>query len=83
MAAGTPVVAADTAALPETCGGAARLVPPDGDAVRDALLALLGDPDERARLRAAGLGRAAAFTWDATARGVDDVLVRETRAVSP
>ena len=28
MAAGTPVVAADTSALPETCGGAARLVPP-------------------------------------------------------
>jgi glycosyltransferase involved in cell wall biosynthesis len=80
MAAGTPVVAADTAALPETCGGAARLVPPDGDAVRDALLALLGDESERARLRAAGLARAAAFTWDATARGVDAVLAR---AVTP
>jgi glycosyltransferase involved in cell wall biosynthesis len=80
MAAGTPVVAADTAALPETCGDAARLVPPEGDAVRDALVALLADPAERARLRAAGLERAAAFSWDATARGVDEVLAR---AVSP
>ena len=76
MAAGTPVVAADAGALAETCGGAARLVPPDGGAVRDALLALLGDPAERARLRAAGLERAATFTWDATARGVDGVLAR-------
>ena len=76
MAAGTPVVAAATAALPETCGDAARLVPPEGDAIRDALLALLADPAERARLRAAGLERAARFTWDATARGVDDVLAR-------
>jgi glycosyltransferase involved in cell wall biosynthesis len=80
MAAGTPVVAAATSALPETCGGAARLVPPDGEAIRDALLALLGDPAERARLRTAGLDRAARFTWDATARGVDDVLAR---VVSP
>src|SRR5215208_104051 len=80
MACGTPVVAADAAALPGTCGGAARLAAPDGDAFREALVALLGDPGERARLRAAGRDRAAAFTWDATARGVDAVLGRE---VSP
>jgi glycosyltransferase involved in cell wall biosynthesis len=76
MASGTPVVAADAAALPETCAGAARLVPPEGDAVRDALLALLGDAGERERLRAAGLRRAAAFSWDATARRVDAVMTR-------
>ena len=76
MAAGTPVLAADTSALPDTCGGAARLVAPDGEAVRDALLALLADPAERDRLRAAGLRRAAAFTWDATALAVDAVMAR-------
>jgi glycosyltransferase involved in cell wall biosynthesis len=80
MAAGVPVVAADAAALPETCGGAARLVPPDGEAVRDALLGLLGDAPERARLRAAGLVRAARFTWDATARGVDAAIARTIAA---
>ena len=48
--------------------------PPEGDAFRDALLALLGDGAERARLRAAGLARARAFTWDATARAVDAVV---------
>ena len=80
MAAGTPVVAADTTALPETCGGAARLAAPEGGALRDALVALLADAPERERLRAAGLRRAAGFTWDATARAVDAVIAR---CVSP
>ena len=74
MAAGTPVVAADTGALPETCGGAARLTPPDGEAVCEALRELLADDAERVRLRAAGLMRAAPLTWDATARGVDALI---------
>ena len=40
MAAGTPVVAADRAALPEACGGAALLADPDDpDAFAAALLA--------------------------------------------
>ena len=59
MAAGTPVVAADAGALPETCGGAARLAAPGRrEAFARALLDLLGDAAERARLRAAGLERA-------------------------
>ena len=74
MAAGTPVVAADVAALPETCGGAARLVAPEGAAMRDALVALLGDGAERARLRAAGLARAERFTWNTTAAAVDAIV---------
>jgi glycosyltransferase involved in cell wall biosynthesis len=76
MAAGVPVVAADATALPETAGAAARLVPPDGEAFRDALTGLLADPAERERLRAAGRRRAAGFTWEATARGVDAVVRR-------
>jgi glycosyltransferase involved in cell wall biosynthesis len=76
MAAGTPVVAADVAALPETCGGAARLVAPEGEELRDALVALLGDGAERARLRAAGLARAQRFTWNATAAAVDAIVTR-------
>jgi glycosyltransferase involved in cell wall biosynthesis len=71
MACGTPVVAADTTALPETCGGAALLVEPHGEAFAAGLAAILG---ERERWRAAGLERAAPFTWDATARAVDALL---------
>jgi glycosyltransferase involved in cell wall biosynthesis len=74
MASGTPSVAAGVAALPETCGGAARLVPPQAGAFAAALTRLLGDGDERARLRAAGLERARAFTWELAARGVDEVV---------
>jgi glycosyltransferase involved in cell wall biosynthesis len=72
MACGTPVLASNTSALPETCGGAARLVEPNewDTAVED----LLGDPAEQQRLRQAGLERAAAFTWDTTARAVDAFL---------
>jgi glycosyltransferase involved in cell wall biosynthesis len=74
MAAGTPVVASNAGALPEVCGDAARLVEPHGEAVAAALRDLLADDRERARLRAAGLERARAFSWDRTARGVDAVV---------
>ena len=74
MAAGTPVVAAAAGALPETCGDAAVLAEPDGEAFAAALAALLGDGAEQERLRAAGLARAARYTWDATARAVDALL---------
>jgi glycosyltransferase involved in cell wall biosynthesis len=74
MAAGTPVVATTAGALPETCGEAARLTAPEPEALRTALLDLLGDPGERARLRAAGLERAGGFSWDRTAREIDALL---------
>jgi glycosyltransferase involved in cell wall biosynthesis len=83
MASGTPVVAAAAAALPETCGGAAVLAEPDGEAFAAALTGLLGDDAERARLRAAGLERAAGFTWDATARAVDALLVPNGAGAGP
>jgi len=76
MASGTPVVAADTSALPDTAGGAARLVEPDPEALREALTTLLGDQDERARLRTLGLERARPFTWERTAREVDAIVRR-------
>jgi glycosyltransferase involved in cell wall biosynthesis len=78
MACGTPVVAASAGALPETCGGAAILAEPDGESFAAALTALLGDRGERARLRAAGLERAAAFSWDRTAREVDALVAAAT-----
>lgn len=77
MACGVPVVAADRAALPETCGDAATLVDPDDqDAVADAVLAAAGDQALRAARRAAGLTRAASFTWERAASAVHTVLAR-------
>jgi glycosyltransferase involved in cell wall biosynthesis len=76
MACGTPVVAADRAALPETCGGAALVVDPDDErALSEAVLAAAtGEPARRDALRTAGLTRAACFTWERTAARVDELL---------
>jgi glycosyltransferase involved in cell wall biosynthesis len=73
MAAGTPVVASDRAALPEACGGAAVLSDPrDPDAFAAALLSAAGA--ERERLVTAGRERAAELSWERTAEGVDRAL---------
>jgi glycosyltransferase involved in cell wall biosynthesis len=75
MACGTPVVAANRAALPETCGDAALLVDPDdGAALAEAVLAAATDAGAREALRSAGLRRAAQFSWDRTAARVDALL---------
>jgi glycosyltransferase involved in cell wall biosynthesis len=77
MACGTPVVAANRAALPETCGDAAILVDPDdGAALARAVRIAATDAAARAALRAAGLRRAAQFSWDRAAARVDEVLAR-------
>jgi glycosyltransferase involved in cell wall biosynthesis len=81
MACGTPVVAADRAALPEACGGAALLARPDDpDAFATALLAAAGP--ERERLVAAGRVRAGSLSWERSAELVDaaiDELLRRGR----
>jgi glycosyltransferase involved in cell wall biosynthesis len=68
MASGTPVVAANRGALPETAGDAALVVEPDDFA--EAALEALDDE----RLIAAGLERAARFTWERTARETDQAI---------
>jgi glycosyltransferase involved in cell wall biosynthesis len=73
MAAGTPVVAAARAALPEACGGAALLADPeDPDTFAAALLEAAGPGRER--LVAAGRERARRLTWRGTAEEVDAAL---------
>jgi glycosyltransferase involved in cell wall biosynthesis len=75
MASGTPVVAADRTALPETCGDAALLVDPDDhDALAAAAVGAATDAAVRDRLIAAGLQRAARFAWSRTAELTDAVL---------
>jgi glycosyltransferase involved in cell wall biosynthesis len=81
MASGTPVVAADRAALPETCADAALLVDPDDPrALTDAVLAAATDGSTRERLTAAGPARAVQFTWERTAERVDGLLRALSRA---
>jgi glycosyltransferase involved in cell wall biosynthesis len=68
MAAGTPVLAAKASCLPEVLGDAALFVlPEDETGLVGAMRAVLDDADLRADLRARGLARAAAFSWERTA----------------
>ena len=77
MACGTPVVAADRAALPKTCAGAALFVDPDDpEAIAAAVVRAATEPDVRAVLRRAGLERARAFSWTRTAAAVDALLTK-------
>jgi glycosyltransferase involved in cell wall biosynthesis len=70
MSCGTPVVASDV----PSAGGAARTVDPfDVDAMAAALVEVATDDALRAELVAAGRARAAALTWDRTARAHVDL----------
>ena len=81
MASGTPVVAAAATALPETCGDAALLADPhDPGAFAEALAALVDDEELHSGHRAAGLRRAAEFSWDRTARELDAALMAQLNA---
>lgn len=69
MACGTPVVGSRVPAIEEVAGGAARLVDPYSvEEIAGGLAAVLSSGAERARLSAAGLARAAEFSWQETAR---------------
>jgi glycosyltransferase involved in cell wall biosynthesis len=68
MARGTPVLAAQATALPETGGDAAAYFDPsEPGGLRVALGRLLAAASERDELRRRGLARAAGFSWGATA----------------
>jgi glycosyltransferase involved in cell wall biosynthesis len=69
MRSGIPVLGARAASIPELMGNAGILLPPvDVDAWAAAVLSILEDPSIAARLSAASLRQAAAFTWERTAR---------------
>jgi glycosyltransferase involved in cell wall biosynthesis len=69
MACGTPVVASKAASLPEVVGDGGVLVDPlNPDAMAEALLRLLSNPEERERLRIKGLRQAQKFSWELMAK---------------
>ena len=71
MACGCPVACSNAGALPEVVGDAARLFDPrDPAAIEAAVHDVLDAPDDWMRR---GLERAALFSWQATARGHEDV----------
>src|SRR5574341_2391536 len=69
MACGLPVIASDSASLPEVVGGDGLLCSPeDGEQWADAMEQLLVNQTLRTELSARGQARARQFTWEQTAR---------------
>jgi len=81
MACGTPVVVSDGGALPEIVGDGGLVTPKKNpEALAEALLGVLNDPAERARLSTAGRRRAVgAFRWEAHAQAAAN-LYRQAMA---
>lgn len=64
MACGCPVVTSNLSSMPEVAGGAGLLVDPlSVDDIRQAIQQLIADGDLKQNLTAAGLRRAADFSW--------------------
>jgi glycosyltransferase involved in cell wall biosynthesis len=77
MACGVPVITSASSALVELAGDAAITVPPGSqEALELALMRVLGDEALRAQMRAKGLIRASAFSWDRTASNTIAVYER-------
>ena len=75
MACGTPVVTANTTALPEVAGRAALLVDPTSvEQIAEAMKRIVSDTSLRQQLREKGLARAAQFSWDSTTARVHELL---------
>ena len=69
MACGCPVITSDRSAMPEVTGGAAALVDPfDMDAIARSLSLVWHNADRREKMRAAGIERARALSWEQFAR---------------
>jgi glycosyltransferase involved in cell wall biosynthesis len=69
MAAGVPVVAADTSSLPEVVGDAGLLVPPTSAGIVEGVVDVLDSPGYAAAMVARGRKRASEFTWQRTVDG--------------
>jgi glycosyltransferase involved in cell wall biosynthesis len=70
MQCATPVIASNTASMPEVIGDAGvTLAPDDRDGLVDAMLRL-ARADDRDGLRQRALARAAQFSWDRTTAGI-------------
>jgi len=80
MACGAPVIATRTGAIPEYADGAALLVEPgDRDALRAAILRLLGDESLRSELRERGIERSKQYRWDRSAQLMTSLLSEAAR----
>jgi glycosyltransferase involved in cell wall biosynthesis len=75
MAAGCPVVAANSTSIPEIVGDAAELVDPlDVSSIAQGMLVVLEDTGRRTQLMELGRSRAADFTWERAGQSTLELL---------
>ena len=80
MACGSPVIATSVGGVEEIAEGAALLVAADDSAGWvEGMRRLLQEPALRGHLRDLGLGRAAKFSWETSARAHAELLASELR----
>jgi glycosyltransferase involved in cell wall biosynthesis len=84
MACGTPVITTAVSSLPEHVGEAGILIPPqDEEALFQALVDILQDPDLRGELSRKGPERAAQYSWNRTAQETLNVYRRVQSSEAP
>lgn len=84
MACGAPVVTSTAEALVEVAGDAALFAPPESPAeIALTIERVLDDAALRERLRAAGVARAAGFTWERAAAETGAALAEAAREGPP
>ena len=77
MACGAAVAASNVGSLPEVLDGAGELFDPhDTAALKDCLERIVCDPAHRSELQARSVRRVADFSWEASARQMNDVFNR-------
>lgn len=75
MAWGCPVLSSNTASMPEVCGNAALLAPPDEPRRwLEEIARLAASPVLRSELAGRGRERVSAFSWRASAEGYADLM---------
>jgi glycosyltransferase involved in cell wall biosynthesis len=84
MLLGAPAIISPCGALPEVCGPSALVADPDQpESWAARILELAGNPDLRARLSAAGIAHASAFTWDRAAGSLLDLVASTATGEGP
>lgn len=84
LACGAPVVATNVTSIPEIAGDTAILCTAGAATELAAgLVRVLGDPETAATMRAAGLARAASFTWERTATEIAAAVSATSRRTLP
>lgn len=79
MACGTPVIASNTTSLPEVGGEAGYYIDPmNVDSIAEGMKLVVHDKDLQHSMRTKGLSRSNFFTWDRTAKLVEDALKQIT-----